>query len=104
MRAPEEPSQGLSPRVRGSPFRANALGADDGSIPACAGEPMSPYLQQTVDAVYPRVCGGAPRDVVDLSPQEGLSPRVRGSLVAAGIAASSGRSIPACAGEPCCSA
>ena len=35
------PPGGLSPRVRGNPFRVSLVAADDGSIPACAGEPRT---------------------------------------------------------------
>ena len=76
---------GLSPRVRGSPGRG--LGrprTSNGSIPACAGEPV----------------GREGRT----SNKSGLSPRVRGSpsrprqIFTFGILGS----IPACAGEPSC--
>ena len=54
--------------------------------------------------VYPRVCGGTRRyDVVDI-PVRGLSPRVRGNLLAAADHGQHGGSIPACAGEPWCGA
>ena len=49
---------GLSPRVRGNQERAGPQGADHGSIPACAGEPMSDYGVYALYEVYPRVCGG----------------------------------------------
>ena len=50
--------------------------------------------------VYPRVCGGA--DLGDLAgrAQEGLSPRVRGSLHRGTASRPGAGSIPACAGEP----
>ena len=72
----------------------------DGSIPACAGEPATPYVRPPLRTVYPRVCGGT---VCRLHPSiisRGLSPRVRGNPVV--VAATEGpcRSIPACAGEP----
>ena len=53
-----------------------------------------------VDAVYPRVCGGADLDTRDTGRSEGLSPRVRGSHRHASRISAARRSIPACAGEP----
>ena len=50
--------------------------------------------------VYPRVCGGTLLTGAGVSYAEGLSPRVRGNPVRSKAAASAGRSIPACAGEP----
>ena len=49
---------GLSPRVRGNLGWDSARPADQGSIPACAGEPC--YLSHRIISrvVYPRVCGG----------------------------------------------
>ena len=73
-------SDGLSPRVRGSPARAPGHGLGLGSIPACAGEPR--WLE------------------VKASRSGGLSPRVRGSPnLVQGFGQRDG-SIPACAGEP----
>ena len=91
---------GLSPRVRGS--RAGPLGRqrNQGSIPACAGEPGAAAMSACATGVYPRVCGGA-RDVVAVRVEPaGLSPRVRGSLVHGDAGDPRHGSIPACAGEP----
>ena len=75
-------ARGLSPRVRGN--RADAVGAADAgrSIPACAGEPKQPETGKRPLAVYPRVCGGTSGDFANRSIGVGLSPRVRGNLVA----------------------
>ena len=91
---------GLSPRVRGNPAPRAPRCHRCGSIPACAGEPSCAPCGAAARAVYPRVCGGtnvAPREQEE---RRGLSPRVRGNRSAAGCAAPSPRSIPACAGEP----
>ncbi len=72
----------------------------EGSIPACAGEPHPPGHQTNQPGVYPRVCGGTPRSVVEKSIREGLSPRVRGNRLVGGGNCLPERSIPACAGEP----
>ena len=50
--------------------------------------------------VYPRVCGGTAFAGVDHSVRHGLSPRVRGNLIAGPLDAAVSGSIPACAGEP----
>ncbi|SNR55768.1 hypothetical protein SAMN06265378_1093 [Paracoccus sediminis] len=50
---------GLSPRVRGSHFRATIKRVRNGSIPAGAGEPSRGGRQHRPDRVYPRGCGGA---------------------------------------------
>ena len=50
--------QGLSPRVRGNPTFGIFINAPPGSIPACAGEPLTPVPPLTAARVYPRVCGG----------------------------------------------
>ena len=52
-------SQGLSPRVRGSPGWTDRTDRFRGSIPACAGEPCTSPSTATWPGVYPRVCGGA---------------------------------------------
>ena len=50
--------RGLSPRVRGNPTGRWTLTTRWGSIPACAGEPLSISGYSFSGAVYPRVCGG----------------------------------------------
>ena len=91
---------GLSPRVRGSLVVGGGLAKHTGSIPACAGEPMPSAAPRFPSRVYPRVCGGAGRTLVEEGPIWGLSPRVRGSL-GVGLDVEHGvGSIPACAGEP----
>ncbi len=71
--------RGLSPRVRGNLASGGAEPNNNGSIPACAGEPR---------------WGGV------IKHRKGLSPRVRGNpLLPAELRFGFG-SIPACAGEP----
>ena len=53
-------SEGLSPRVRGNLWVYVGRRPIDGSIPACAGEPMTSYKNPSKSRVYPRVCGGTP--------------------------------------------
>ncbi len=96
----EHAGPGLSPRVRGSHQKVRCPLVGTGSIPACAGEP-SPVSQTPGSArVYPRVCGGAAARVTVKATTQGLSPRVRGSLVDFFHANVNQGSIPACAGEP----
>ena len=91
---------GLSPRVRGNRRRGGPVAIAIGSIPACAGEPLTVAYWWGACRVYPRVCGGT--DLVDVIMHRGngLSPRVRGNLGGHGPAPVRVRSIPACAGEP----
>ena len=92
---------GLSPRVRGNPYRDGVSVAIRGSIPACAGEPdpAAGGLGQAMP-VYPRVCGGTPYEVTEVDQVDGLSPRVRGNPKREAAQAPALGSIPACAGEP----
>ena len=111
---------GLSPRVRGNRRRRAPHGKSDGSIPACAGNPMQPRVMaagpRSIPAcagepaqvaflrfkrgVYPRVCGGTRWSALMYPRRAGLSPRVRGNLLLADGALGREGSIPACAGEP----
>ena len=74
--------QGLSPRVRGNPDDGYQHSLADGSIPACAGEPLTRALQAAVSEVYPRVCGGTRLRLNRSQRRNGLSPRVRGEPIA----------------------
>ena len=91
---------GLSPRVRGNPVAAGQHHPDEGSIPACAGEPIPAPAPAPEDLVYPRVCGGTGRISISTCRYSGLSPRVRGNRQRAPIGCAGPGSIPACAGEP----
>ena len=91
---------GLSPRVRGNPLELPALKPRARTIPACAGEPILFSLPMIVIKDYPRVCGGTRHRSCINSLLHGLSPRVRGNLLALRIEAVYCRTIPACAGEP----
>ena len=91
---------GLSPRVRGNHRHRPHPGALGGSIPACAGEPLSVVAASGHRKVYPRVCGGTGRLYNAGRTLLGLSPRVRGNRRPASADARPDGSIPACAGEP----
>ena len=92
--------RGPSPRVRGSLARHPRRGAQERSIPACAGKPAIERQSRFGQAVHPRVCGEATSPPSPPRPCRGPSPRVRGSLVATGLGQRTGGSIPACAGKP----
>ena len=94
---------GLSPRVRGNRADGGPPPGYEGSIPACAGEPREEVLRIGRGEVYPRVCGGTAKSELLTLINEGLSPRVRGNPLPTTWKPSPARSIPACAGEPCCS-
>ena len=96
--------------MRGNHLHNHHVFAERGSIPACAGKPVSDDLGLATTQVYPRVCGetrvGSFRNAADW----GLSPRVRGNRVHGTRTRISSGSIPACAGKPvplalpsCCS-
>ena len=93
-------ARGLSPRVRGNHHCGQVDAGRQGSIPACAGEPLLRGRVSTARRVYPRVCGGTRNASGDAPAGCGLSPRVRGNRRPGQILACSPGSIPACAGEP----
>ena len=101
---PPTGAPGLSPRVRGNPTARSLSPAGAGSIPACAGEPLSLIDGCRPFRVYPRVCGGTPDAPQCYHIWVGLSPRVRGNRSAMWYAPPFSRSIPACAGEPAAAA
>ena len=92
--------RGLSPRVRGNLVPHPQYQIYARSIPACAGEPRAQPNPAAKRGVYPRVCGGTLRIHSSMVLAIGLSPRVRGNLGMYSSQATSGGSIPACAGEP----
>ncbi len=92
--------EGLSPRVRGNRSLVPCARLQDGSIPACAGEPTAASRAPRRIRVYPRVCGGTIVVVVSGERRPGLSPRVRGNLIPMPRLRDLFGSIPACAGEP----
>ena len=91
---------GLSPRVRGNLDVLEHRRAHCGSIPACAGEPLTVDPTDTSLVVYPRVCGGTWVIHSTSSVASGLSPRVRGNRLRVRGRPHRPGSIPACAGEP----
>ena len=98
------PQRGLSPRARGNRIRLWSNKGDTGSIPACAGEPIVEQLPIRAARVYPRVRGGTSSPRPRIVNTKGLSPRARGNRVDRARRPGAEGSIPACAGEPFCSA
>ena len=94
-------ADGLSPRVRGNHAVPVSCTLCCGSIPACAGQPVGPFVALAVVGVYPRVCGATLPEKIHLPVTPGLSPRVRGNRDRQSASHSVGGSIPACAGQPC---
>ena len=97
---PPPTAGGLSPRMRGNQFSVPANGADEGSIPAYAGEPASSCPRWFPHIVYSRVCGGTRHSIWALLRVWRLSPRMRGNPTYTIPADGADRSIPAYAGEP----
>ena len=85
--------------MRGNQDGEGRVAVDDGSIPACAGEPPSGAPVAGKGGVYPRVCGGTMRSPVCSPKPSGLSPRVRGNRIQPPGTHSSGGVYPrACGG------
>ena len=74
---------GLSPRLRGNLLQRGQLAICGGSIPALAGEPQHLGDTRSLIRVYPRACGGTPSSRCRQNLPSGLSPRLRGTLLAA---------------------
>ena len=74
---------GLSPRVRGNLLNEGDLGSCPRSIPACAGEPPFPDLEDQLVGVYPRVCGGTFSGWRFVPSEIGLSPACAGEPTSA---------------------
>ncbi len=92
--------QGLSPRARGNHARVPGDRFEQGSIPACAGEPTQRIGTGKRIGVYPRVRGGTPARAERGATRAGLSPRARGNREVSAVLGIGRGSIPACAGEP----
>ena len=91
---------GLSPRVRGIHQAGVYGGIEDGSIPACTGNPRCRAPARVRERVYPRVYGESSICASGAVCMRGLSPRVRGIPAALATPAPRQGSIPACTGNP----
>ena len=98
-------ARGRSPRARGNRTRSGVALDRWGTIPACAGEPRSPWRSPCESRDDPRVRGGTMRTGTAKSAISGRSPRARGNLPLEREEVRGIGTIPACAGEPrtaCC--
>ena len=93
-------ASGLSPRVRGNRNRHRSRACSRRSIPASAGEPPFGTPPCPPRRVYPRECGGTQWPILRPTTSQGLSPRVRGNLLARVAGPAGAGSILASAGEP----
>ena len=91
---------GLSPRTRGSRGLRGGRQQGVGPIPADAGEPQHKSAPKRSRRAYPRGRGGASDDSPCADRIAGLSPRTRGSQLAASGENCVCGPIPADAGEP----
>ncbi len=91
---------GLSPRMRGNPTPLQEKALLLGPIPAHAGEPSIRLLLCPCFRAYPRACGGTPTYPQVARLLGGLSPRMRGNLLARKPQRNPVGPIPAHAGEP----
>ena len=57
-------------------------------------------MQQSLEEVYPHVCGGTKDNGAAVTEFDGLSPRVRGNPIVSDPMYGITGSIPTCAGEP----
>ena len=99
LNEPPLPSNGSSPRVRGTLSAAFWVAAASRFIPACAGNTSTPRPRSARRSVHPRVCGehACPRRKCPTC--TGSSPRVRGTRMRPCGARGYHRFIPACAGN-----
>ena len=91
---------GLSPRVRGNLRLLLLQALWLGPIPACAGQPLFLCASLGLSRAYPRVCGATSSSPTAIWKVKGLSPRVRGNLLARPHRCAMLGPIPACAGQP----
>ena len=91
---------GLSPRMRGNRTAVFRRVPFLGSIPAHAGQPLHPYRIVWKEGVYPRACGATTLNSKIFHLVAGLSPRMRGNLLAHHKPRFYTGSIPAHAGQP----
>ncbi len=92
---------GLSPRLRGT---AAPVGRHTGParfIPAPAGNGLGFQLLLALAQVYPRACGERTFKALGNFAADGLSPRLRGTVVPIAQRTRAGRFIPAPAGNGC---
>ena len=100
MRINPAGAEGLSPRVRGNLAASHEPARQYGPIPACAGQPRAASCSLYASRAYPRVCGATCTLSAQVTPSQGLSPRVRGNRRGDLAYLRTWGPIPACAGQP----
>ena len=90
---------GSSPRVRGRLLQRVVDEAEDGLIPAGAGQTPPPTPRPSTCAAHPRGCGADAGELVTDTLNQGSSPRVRGRRVPQSMPFSCSWLIPAGAGQ-----
>ena len=85
--------------MRGTLSRSSAAIPARRFIPARAGNAYPTHLHRYVSSVHPRACGERLRGLLDTQPDDGSSPRVRGTLSEENRTALRIRFIPARAGN-----
>ncbi len=93
---------GSSPRVRGTARRAQRDLANNGIIPACAGNRCNRTDCKLFSRDHPRVCGEQRQAWYFGRLRRGSSPRVRGTVPCTTPTTTSLGIIPACAGNSRC--
>ena len=93
------PVPGSSPRVRGKRVPGTRPPVFVRSIPAHAGQTVSPRIQTTCPSDHPRACGANIEHLERQQRKYGSSPRVRGKLFLPFFACAGIRIIPARAGQ-----
>ena len=88
--------------MRGNLLVGAVLRGLQGTIPAHAGEPDSKFDTRLQSRDYPRACGGTSISAESPEIHWGLSPRMRGNLMADPSGGLVSGTIPAHAGEPGC--
>ncbi len=91
---------GLSPHARGNRVSDGRGKANNGSIPACTGEPTGLAVSLESLWVYPRMHGGTSSLNLEVLTTRGLSPHARGNRARVRRYGQEYGSIPACTGEP----
>ena len=90
---------GSSPRLRGTRVANDAEDEDGRFIPAPAGNTHEAVTLEGKESVHPRACGEHRPGRPGAPDRDGSSPRLRGTLAPAATRISSGRFIPAPAGN-----
>ena len=72
--------RGSSPRVRGTASMLTVRSAEEGIIPACAGNRVMLFMKSGKDWDHPRVCGEQTFTFDTELLSQGSSPRVRGTV------------------------